>query len=179
MGAEIYMHQDEAAKLSGVNLFTLRTEFLRKMGTAPDALESFACVGENDFNATILEFQPLIANQLLDVGSFVLSALPVPGHCGGHMAFYSEEQQLLFGGDALLKDVSPNPLPELHMGLPGERTYFSTLTYLEELPLSVVMPGHGEPVLNPAQRIAHVRNLRRERLGEVLTLLGRGSPPMS
>ncbi|MDW7650728.1 MAG: MBL fold metallo-hydrolase, partial [Bacillota bacterium] len=102
LGAKVYIHPDEAAKLSGIPLFTYREEFLRKMGTAPQALDSFRQVGENNFNGYLSEFLPLREGQHIDLGRFRLTVLAVPGHCGGHVAFLQKDQALLFGGDTLL-----------------------------------------------------------------------------
>lgn len=90
---------------------------------------------------------------------FVLEAHHMPGHTGGHMVYLEPETATLFAGDQLLPDTSPNPLLEASLDAPGERRrslkeYLGSLDRMAAMELSLVYPGHGDPVTDPGALIA-------------------------
>ena len=44
----------------------------------------------------------------LELAGFSIRVFHTPGHTPGHMVLYLPEQQLLFSGDHVLFDISPN-----------------------------------------------------------------------
>ena len=83
-----------------------------------------------------------------------LMTLHMPGHTGGHVVFLEEATGVLFAGDQLLPDVSPNPLLEPSLDEPGERRrslkeYLGSLERMRGLKLSIAYPGHGNPIPDP------------------------------
>jgi glyoxylase-like metal-dependent hydrolase (beta-lactamase superfamily II) len=76
-----------------------------------------------------------------------------PGHSPSDTVFHDEASGELVGGDHLIKHISSNPLiaRPLDGGTPGERphalvTYLASLRATRAMDLSVVLPGHGDPV---------------------------------
>ncbi|MCW3490353.1 MBL fold metallo-hydrolase [Dethiobacter alkaliphilus] len=175
-GAEIFIHPAEAQKLSGIDMFALREKFLRQTGVPEEMIVSFRKVGDIRYYGCLKDYQPLSDGDEFPCGRFTLSVVATPGHCHGHLAFYEAEKKILFGGDTLLENVSPNPMPELHMGerTPSLTEFLKTLQRLEGLPARTVLPGHGEPFQNIAERVAQVRQEHQVRLQTVLTLLADG-----
>jgi glyoxylase-like metal-dependent hydrolase (beta-lactamase superfamily II) len=91
-------------------------------------------------------------------GVFELEAHLSPGHTGGHVVYLEPESRTLFAGDQLLPDVSPNPLLEPSLDIPGERRrslkeYLSSLEKMARMELSVAFPGHGDTVVDPGALI--------------------------
>jgi len=88
-----------------------------------------------------------------------LEAVRTPGHSSDHLAFLLGE--VAFTGDAVLGEGSVFVWP--YPGALGE--YLAGLERLSARPLSLLCPGHGPPVADPAakleQYIAH--RLERER----------------
>jgi glyoxylase-like metal-dependent hydrolase (beta-lactamase superfamily II) len=94
-----------------------------------------------------------------DDGPFTLTTHLMPGHTGGHVVYLERETRTLFAGDQLLPEASPNPLLEPSLDEPGERRrslkeYMGSLHRMAEMDLSLVYPGHGEPVTDPGALIA-------------------------
>jgi glyoxylase-like metal-dependent hydrolase (beta-lactamase superfamily II) len=88
-----------------------------------------------------------------------LTALHVPGHASDHLVYLAD--QLAFTGDAVLGEGSVFIYPD-----PGALAgYLDGLARLRRHRLSVLCPGHGPPVFDPAAKldeyIAH--RLDRER----------------
>src|SRR5687767_15050673 len=65
-------------------------------------------------------------------GDFELETHLSPGHTGGHVVYLEPDSKTLFAGDQLLPDVSPNPLLEPSLDIPGERRR-SLKEYLDSL----------------------------------------------
>jgi len=183
MGAEVLLHPLEAEKLSGLDFWPARREYLRQLGV-PDELLAAALSLSRQAAAyrgdSLTGSRPLQEGDLLEFGSFRLSVLGVPGHCGGHLALYQEESGVLLAGDTLLKKISPNPLAEVHPDRPGERSgslgqFLATMDRLEKLAPRLVLTGHGEAMPEPGQRIAEVKSHHRQRLrriGEMVQAYG-------
>lgn len=80
---------------------------------------------------------------VLTFGSIKLNVIFGPGHAPGHVAFYSEENNLLVGGDILFKGAFGR------VDLPGgdmetlKKTIFTKIFTLPEE--TVVYSGHGDP----------------------------------
>jgi glyoxylase-like metal-dependent hydrolase (beta-lactamase superfamily II) len=90
---------------------------------------------------------------------FDLVARLMPGHTGGHVVYIEEKTGTLFAGDQLLPEVTPNPLLEPSIDEPGERRrslkeYLASLNAMADMGLSLVYPGHGNPVQEPSDLIA-------------------------
>lgn len=94
-----------------------------------------------------------------------LEAVATPGHAPGHLAYIVGNAALT--GDAVLGEGSVFIAPD-----PGAlASYLAALARLKERALSVLLPGHGPPVFDPAGKldeyIAH-RLDRERRLIEAL-----------
>lgn len=50
----------------------------------------------------------LVPGQILDVGGYRLECIFTPGHTPGHMCFWMEQQGVMFLGDHVLFDITPN-----------------------------------------------------------------------
>lgn len=175
-GAQIYIHPDEGRKLTGVNYLHLRETFLRQMGTPIDKIKSFNSSAKKNINASVSAFTPLQEGNKISFKDFSLTVLETPGHCGGHISFFYKEAEYLFGGDAVLNHITPNPLPELYPHLPGIRSkslsaMMSTLDRLDSLQVQWVLPGHGETVLNLSDRINEMKIHHEQRLEKIYTSL--------
>lgn len=115
-----------------------------------------------------LAFRPdetLQDGQTLRIGDTQIRALHTPGHMGNHLCFACGD--ILFSGDHAMgwasSLVSP---PDGDMG-----AYMTSLHRLAALNWSQMLPGHGEPVTNPAARLAELIAHRHTREAQVLHAL--------
>jgi hydroxyacylglutathione hydrolase len=80
-------------------------------------------------------------NEVLEVGSLRLRSLYTPGHAPGHLAFYEEEQGIVFSGDALFAgSVGRVDLPGGSMEVLMQSISERLLTLPDE---TRVFSGHG------------------------------------
>jgi glyoxylase-like metal-dependent hydrolase (beta-lactamase superfamily II) len=92
-----------------------------------------------------------------------------PGHADGHICLLAED--VLIAGDHLLPKISPTVglYPEARPDPLGD--YLSSLERTVELAPRLALPGHGEPIHDPAGRAEELIDHHRRRLDETRALL--------
>jgi glyoxylase-like metal-dependent hydrolase (beta-lactamase superfamily II) len=113
----------------------------------------------------------------LDGSTVELQAILSPGHTGGHVVYHYAAGGTLFAGDQLLPDVSPNPLLEPSLDIPGERRrslreYLDSLEKLGDLGLQKAYPGHGAPIDDPQELIGRTIEHHLKRKAQLAARLG-------
>ena len=120
-------------------------------------------------------FVTLQEGDILKVGPYRLRLIEVPGHTSGNSMFWMEEQGVMFTGDHVLFDISPNIMPkEDTKDILGE--YLDSLRKVHDYPVRLALPGHrksGDYKL----RIEELLDHHKQRLEEILTAL-RQTPGM-
>jgi glyoxylase-like metal-dependent hydrolase (beta-lactamase superfamily II) len=97
--------------------------------------------------------RPLEDGEELAFRDRTLQALHRPGHSPSDTVFWDEERRILIAADHLLPDISSNPLISRPLDGSGRRTQ-ALVTYIEsmrrtrEMPAEIVLPGHGNPVVD-------------------------------
>ncbi len=107
----------------------------------------------------------------LGLGGVTLTALHTPGHAAGHLAFEADDPDIgILAGDVILGWASTLISPP-----DGDLTqYLATLARLEGRAARVLRPAHGDPVTDPAARIAELRRHRAERMAAIRAALSHG-----
>ncbi len=80
----------------------------------------------------------------LDFGEIALKVIHCPGHSIGSICLYEEERRLLFTGDHVLKEITPNPFASGLSEHATLRRYLDSLRKVEKLPVETGLPGHGD-----------------------------------
>jgi glyoxylase-like metal-dependent hydrolase (beta-lactamase superfamily II) len=116
--------------------------------------------------------EPLEDGQAMRFRDRTLQALHRPGHSPSDTLFWDEERRILLAADHLLPHISSNPLISRPLDGSSERTqalatYIESMRRTREMPAEIVLPGHGDPVVDHValidERIAkHGR--RKERI---------------
>jgi glyoxylase-like metal-dependent hydrolase (beta-lactamase superfamily II) len=100
-----------------------------------------------------------------DVGETPFGVYFIPGHTDDHLVFVAGGAA--FTGDAVLGQGSVFVSGRL-------REYLEGLRRLRALPLEVILPGHGEPVADPAAKLDEYLAHRAERERKLLAALEAG-----
>ena len=108
---------------------------------------------------------------------FELEGFVTPGHAAGHMCFFQKEKGLLFAGDTILGEITPNPVlePVPEQPLLREKSlqqYINSLKRLRELRISRILPGHGEPVLHVKEEFQRMNRHHLKRKQNTCKILG-------
>jgi glyoxylase-like metal-dependent hydrolase (beta-lactamase superfamily II) len=125
--------------------------------------------------------RPLADGGELEFAGRTLQVLHRPGHSPSDTLFWDPERALLIGGDHLIGHISSNPLLSRPLGgrsgEPGGGRPRALMMYMEslretrELPVEVVLPGHGEPVTNHAALIDERFRMHERRAGKIRGLI--------
>ncbi len=121
----------------------------------------------------------LADGELLEFAGRSLEVQLRPGHSPTDTLFWDAERRLLIGGDHLLAHISSNPLLSRPLDGSPERPrslndYIASLKLTRELPVDVVLPGHGEPVTGHAELIDKRLELHERRADKLSALLASG-----
>ena len=102
------------------------------------------------------------------VGGWEVVAMP--GHADGHICLLRES--VLVAGDHLLAKITPavGLYPESRPDPLGD--YLESLERTAALGLGLVLPGHGEPIDDPAGRAREIVEHHRRRLDDTAAALG-------
>lgn len=110
--------------------------------------------------------------QLVDDGSIILlgdleiQCVHTPGHTPGHMVLYLPKEQLLFTGDHILFDITPNV--SVWNGVPHSlEDYLTSLDKIRALPVRAAFPAHRHGESNVYDRIDALQAHHRDRLDEI------------
>src|SRR6266851_317716 len=97
-----------------------------------------------------------------------------PGHSPGHVCLCDRDEKLLFAGDHMLPELSPN------IGLHPQSTpdplheYLEGLNRLAEYAPRVILPAHGRPFTDAAGRVQMLTAHHHKRLGQILEIVSAG-----
>jgi glyoxylase-like metal-dependent hydrolase (beta-lactamase superfamily II) len=110
-----------------------------------------------------------------------MQVLHRPGHSPSDTLFHDRERRELIGGDHLIAHISSNPLISRPLGgksgEPGGgrpralMTYLRSLRETRELPVELVLTGHGKPVTEHAALIDERFALHERRAAKIRDLL--------
>lgn len=98
-----------------------------------------------------------------------LEVLWTSGHSPGHACLYSRERKLLFSGDQILENITPNIAWHPGRDMLGE--FLESLRRLAGLEVELILPAHGEPFSGHRAWIEQTIQHHRDRCDEILGLL--------
>ncbi|MDR1874083.1 MAG: MBL fold metallo-hydrolase [Synergistaceae bacterium] len=134
---------------------------------------SEAEITENRLTNPIQEYAPSLDTVyvtiedgfMLDLGAYRLQAIETPGHTPGHMCLYAGEQKLLFCGDHIIFDISPNITSWRDERIPL-RLYMESLEHVRKLDVRTALSAHRQATGSCRKRIDELLIHHRARLQE-------------
>jgi glyoxylase-like metal-dependent hydrolase (beta-lactamase superfamily II) len=142
-------------------------EYLREHGTPEAELESFREDAAAFVHLVRFARDPVLLSPGEELDGWEL--LHLPGHADGHLALLRDG--ILVAGDTLLGAITPN------VGLyPNSRPdpladYFASLERIAELDPRLALPGHGDPIRDPAGRARELIEHHHRRLEQTTAAL--------
>lgn len=123
------------------------------------------------FDTTYFPDRVLEDGEQVSGTGWTITAVATPGHTSNHLCFALEEEKALFSGDHVMgwstTVVSP---PDGDMA-----DYMRSLALLMKREDAVYYPAHGKPVDNPKRLVRGMMGHRKQREGQILRLLERGT----
>ncbi len=141
------------------------------IGCAPLTMDDEGPRADAAFDTDYAPDRVLGDGERIEGDGWTIEAVATPGHTSNHMAFALPEASALFSGDHVMgwstSIVSP---PDGDMG-----DYMASLEKLLGRPETVYYPGHGEAVDNPQRLVRGMLGHRKQREGQIVRLLARGT----
>ncbi len=109
-------------------------------------------------------------NYTINIGDYSLKCIKTLGHTKGHVCLYDEAKGVLFSGDHVLYDITPNISAGYENKNPlGE--YLKSLEKIKNLSVNIVLPGHRNNFKELKGRINQIKQHHKDRLKEILEIL--------
>lgn len=137
-------------------------------GMAEGSLQMLRHVG-NRLPDTLLD-----GGEELTWGQYTFRVIWTPGHSAGLICIHDAQSGVFFSDDHVLRRISPHV--GLHVQSSGNplRDYLHSLRLVRDLPVRVVLPGHGSPFSDLASRVDELILHHEKRLETILALLADG-----
>ncbi len=183
-GAEIFIHPCDAPKVQrGYHFYGELSPFLREAGVPEEHLGELEgwCTFADSIKEPLENVQLLEDEAAIPFETFSLRVIHCPGHAQGHIALYHEASGDLFGGDHILRNITPNPAMERSCKEPEKRNqalvqYLASVKKIEQLHVKRILGAHGPAVENPQERIEQIYRHHLRRKEKLLGLLnGKGA----
>jgi glyoxylase-like metal-dependent hydrolase (beta-lactamase superfamily II) len=120
--------------------------------------------------------RPLHDGETLELRDRSLEVQHRPGHSPSDTIFWDGERRILIAADHLIKHISSNPLISRPLDGSAERTqalvtYLQSLKRTRELPVEIVLSGHGEPITDHVALIDERFRLHQRRAEKLYGLI--------
>ncbi|MDN5298539.1 MAG: hypothetical protein PWP51_1092 [Clostridiales bacterium] len=122
------------------------------------------------YNPKPMKLTPVNDGDLIDLGDKVLQCIETPGHTPGHMCLYMQTEQVLFSGDHIIFDITPN-IAMWSLEDHSLEDYMKSLEKIQKLSIRQTLSGHRSPLGDCHARIDALMSHHAERLAEVLAVL--------
>ena len=156
-------------------------------GIPPEVVTALRAVsaGFRAWGSAVDVTRPLADGSELRLRDRTLKVLHRPGHSPSDTVFHDDrseigEPSILLAADHLIKHISSNPLLARPLGAEpdytGPRpqalvTYMASLAQTREMELSLVLPGHGPPIVDHVALIDERMRLHRRRAEKIRRLI--------
>ena len=105
------------------------------------------------------------------VEPFEFRIIATPGHSPGHICLYEPKRKLLFSGDHILPEITPNIGSHPQSGDNPLRAYINSLQELMKLEVNFAFPGHGPSFSGVRQIIQNILLHHEQRRAAILKSL--------
>jgi len=156
----------------------LAVELMVRHGVPPEVAEGLRemTASFHDWGAPVTVTRALPEGSTVRMGSRDYEVLHRPGHSPSDTVFWDVERRLALAGDHLLSHISSNPLIAKPLdGSPGRTRslidYERSLRLTREMPVELMLSGHGSPILDHAGLIDKRLAAQERRTRKIRSLL--------
>ena len=112
---------------------------------------------------------PVREGDIIDLGNRALTIIELPGHTPGNTMFYLRDQQIMFTGDHILFDITPN-ITHWQGFEDSLGSYLDQLRRVRDIPVRLALPGHRKTGDYRA-RIDSILDHHRRRINDALQII--------
>ena len=153
-------------------------ELMRRHGIGEQTLQALRSVsqGFRAWGARADVTRTLRPGEVIEFRDRKLEVQLRPGHSPTDTVFWDADRRILIGADHLIGHISSNPLLTRPIDGSDERPralidYMASLERTRELPIDIVLPGHGEPVTDHRALIDSRFAMHRRRANKLHRLI--------
>jgi glyoxylase-like metal-dependent hydrolase (beta-lactamase superfamily II) len=175
-GCELWMHERVSEELRLYRDPIAARAELRAMLAAhgvgePELDEITAFEDWRAFVSGVVEpTTPVVGGETLSAGGRTWEVVYTPGHSQSHICLFSPTDRILISGDHLLPAITPHI--DFRRGDDDPLGQFmASLEKIERLAPELVLPGHGRPFEDGAERARVVIRHHDRRLGSILQVI--------
>ena len=175
-GSLVFLHKNDLKRVKGyflgIDEHIAQMKWFWKYGVSDEHLNEV--VDSNVFKPSINVGEPdilLTGDEDVVLAGKSLRIRWTPGHTFGHICLYLEKQNILFAGDHLLYDISPNIGYGIWYDSNPLGDYLDSLDTVQNLDVDLVLPAHGAIFRDMRSRIEQIRVHHEKRIEEILTAL--------
>lgn len=128
--------------------------------------------GYNYSSPQVEGFTTLEDQDILDIGRYRLKIIITPGHTTGHICLYDEVRKILFSGDHILSEITPN-ISLFWDNINPLQDYLASLGRVYGLEVKMVLPAHRSVFNNHRSRISELIKHHQNRCDEIIAIIGR------
>lgn len=118
--------------------------------------------GSNGFSAVTFE-----DNFRFMIGDYEFTCILTPGHTPGHACLYMEKEKIMFLGDHVLFDISPN-ITQWDGAKNSLKDYIESLKKIQNYKIELALPAHRKNEMDVYERIDQLMKHHDDRLNEIL-----------
>ncbi|CAN5667725.1 MBL fold metallo-hydrolase [soil metagenome] len=177
-GCELWMHEGATAELDVYREPEAQSRQVRALleahGIASDHLPELTAFEDwRPYISSVVGASSYLSDgDSFEAGDREWTIVHTPGHSPSHICLWNERDRILISGDHLLPSVTPHidlgPRAEDPLG-----DYLSSLERIERLGPELVLPGHGRPFDNGAERARATLRHHERRLGAIVQVIRR------
>ena len=176
-GCELWMHetidQDLAAYRDPEGTRERLRELFRDHGVDPEEVEELTKFEDwRGFVSGLVEpTTKVTGGEELEIGARTWEFVYTPGHARSHVCLWSSSDRMLISGDHLLPTITPHI--DFRRGAEDDPLgdFLDALDRIERLDPQLVLPGHGRPFEEGAERARVVARHHDRRLGAILQIV--------
>lgn len=109
-------------------------------------------------------------NDVIEHDNFNFKIIWTPGHTRGHICLYEEKLRILFSGDHILPNITPN-ITLTREDLNPLDDYLASLNKIVKLKPKLTLPGHGQSIPDVLTRIKELKIHYQNRLYEIMKMI--------
>ena len=176
-GCELWMHaaadHDLEMYADPEKRITALRELLSDHGVGPDEMDELTAFEDwRRFVSKLVEpTTRLQGGETLEVGGRTWEVVYTPGHADSHICLWSANDRVLISGDHLLPTITPHIDFERYGEADPLGEFLDSLAKIERLGPALVLPGHGGPFEDGAERARVVERHHDRRLGSILQVI--------
>jgi len=118
----------------------------------------------------LINYVAVDGRTVFDIGQFQLEVIPTPGHTPGHSCLYDRTQKLLFSGDHIIFDITPN-ITSWVDARDSLGDYLDSLKTIRSLDILTTLSAHRAPVGDYTKRIDELLAHHERRIRETFDLV--------